>query len=74
MAETARSAEAITPSDATAQSFDAIQVGGAGVVTFKDRDGTSVAMTVPAGGYVLCQTSYVMATGTTATLLVGLRY
>lgn len=71
---TARNHSPVTPSDSAANAFDALHVGGAGVVTCLDLDGTSAAYTVPAGGYILCRTSKVMATGTTATLIVGLIY
>lgn len=74
MAETARNHTAVTPSDATAVLFDALFVGVAGTVTCLDRDGTSVQWTVPAGGYVLCQVTKVMATGTAATGIIGLNY
>lgn len=69
---TARGHFAITPSDATVIAADALFVGGAGNVTCLDRDGTSAVYTVPAGGHVLCQVTKVMATGTTATAIVGL--
>lgn len=69
---TARGAFNITKSDATVIYADALFVGGAGDVTILDRDGTSALFTVAAGGYVLCQATKVMSTGTTATNIVGL--
>lgn len=74
MSETARNAFNITPSDSTAVQFDALRVGVAGDVTFKDIDGTSVLVTCAAGQHVLCHGTYVMATGTTASNIVGLRF
>jgi hypothetical protein len=72
--KTARNHIAITPSDVTGIYADALYVGGAGVVTCLDRDGTSVAYTCPAGAYIWTEVTKVMATGTTATLIVGLLY
>lgn len=75
MAEgTARNHIAITKSDATIIQADAIFVGGAGDVVIKDRDGTSVTYTVPAGTIIPVQATMVMSTGTTATNIVGLLY
>lgn len=73
---TARNHAAVTKSDATVYTppFDALYVGGAGDVAVKDRDGTNATYTVPAGGYILCQASQVMSTGTTATGIVGLYF
>lgn len=71
---TARNAFNITPSDGSAVSFDALRVGGAGNVTLVDRDGTSVLVTCGADAHILIQGTYVMATGTTATNIVGLRF
>ncbi len=73
MADTARNAFNVTPSDGTAVSFDALRVGVAGDVTIKGRDGTSVLFACTAGDYVLVQGTHVMATGTTSTNIVGLR-
>jgi hypothetical protein len=71
---TARSHFAITPSDSTAIYADAVFVGVAGTVTIKDRDGTSVQYTAPAGAVIPVQATAVMATGTAATGIVGLLY
>ena len=71
---TARNHSAITPTDGLAIYADALFVGTAGTVACKDRDGTSATYTVPAGGYILAQVTEVMATGTTATGIVGLKF
>lgn len=71
---TARSHFDITPADGTAVYADALFVGTAGTVRCKDRDGTTANYTVPAGGYVLSEVTEVLATGTTATGIVGLKY
>ena len=73
MADTARNGFNITPSDDTTVAFDALRVGGAGDVTLLDRDGTSVVVTCGADAHILLQGTKVMATGTTATNIVGLR-
>lgn len=65
---------AITASDATkyAPPLRGIFVGGAGNVTIINEEGNSVLFTAPAVGTVLpVIASKVMATGTTATALVG---
>lgn len=63
----------IVPSDATLQVFKSLWVGGAGTVTLIDESGTSVLFSgVPAGAYIWVGGTKVMATGTTATLIVGL--
>lgn len=66
---------AITPSDAT-NYLNAIArriyVGGAGIVQLVTLSGAVVPFTVPAGAYIDCVSMRVNATGTTATLLVGL--
>lgn len=71
---TAKGHSAVTPHDTNANKFDALYVATGGDVTFKDKDGTSATWTVADGAYILCQTSIVMATGTTATGIVGLLY
>lgn len=71
---TAKKHFAITKSDVTTFYADALYVGGAGDVACKDKDGTNVTWTVPAGGYILCQTTAVMSTNTTATGIVGLLF
>jgi len=72
---TARSHISITPSDATVIYADALYVGVTGDVTCLDRDGTSALYkAVPAGAYINVKVSKVMATGTTASQIVGLLY
>jgi len=66
--------EAITPSDSARQSYEFLFVGGAGTVTIEpEGTTTTVQLTVPAGGYVWCRTSRILATGTAATLIRGFR-
>ena len=68
----ARTCFAITPSDTTKFNASAIYVGGAGtVIITPSGGGSNVTFTVPAGGYVLCGATRVMA-ASTATGLVGL--
>jgi hypothetical protein len=71
------SAFAITTSDTTVVSLRAIYVGGAGNVTINPgvTGGTSVLFTAPPVGTIIpimLDQGRVMATGTTATVLVGL--
>jgi hypothetical protein len=72
-------ARAITPHDSTNivqpgahRHTDAVYVGGAGVVQAVFPDGTAVAFTAVAGQILPIGVIRVNATGTTATLLVGL--
>jgi hypothetical protein len=69
------SATAITTSDSATNSYDAIYVGGAGnVAVILAGDTAAVTFTAPPVGTTLrLKTSKVMATNTTATLLIGLR-
>jgi len=69
---TARNHFDITPNDSTQLYADALYVGVAGTVRCKDRDGTVANYTVPAGGQVPTNVTYVMLTGTTASGIVGL--
>lgn len=63
----------ITPSDATLQAFRALYIGGTGTVTLIDESGASVLFSaIPVGTYLWIGGTKVMATGTTATLIVGL--
>lgn len=66
---------AITPSDSAnyAEQARKIFVGGAGVVKLVGLDGIEVSWTCIAGMYIDCASIRVNATGTTATLLIGLR-
>ena len=70
---TYQTAVAITPSDSAAQQYRSIYVGGAGNVAVKTLGGNTVTFTAPPVGTVLpVEVSQVLATGTTATLLIGL--
>ena len=67
------SAKAVTPSDTNAQSYRAIYVGGAGNVAVVTEGGDTVTFTAPPVGSIIpVSVQKVMATNTTATLLVGL--
>lgn len=68
---------AVTPSDTTSVTCRGIYVGGAGNVTVNPglSGGTSVTFTAPPVGSILpieLNQGRIMATGTTATLLVAL--
>lgn len=65
---------AITPSDTVSQgAFRALYVGGVGNVTMIGLDGNSVLFTaVPAGTFLQVGFTKIMATGTTATVMVGI--
>jgi hypothetical protein len=66
---------AITPSDTVNHAGAVarrIYVGGAGVVQLVTLSGAVVAFTAAAGTYIDCVSTRVNATGTTATLMVGL--
>lgn len=66
-------AAAITPSDSAAQTYRAIYVGGAGNVAVQTTGGNTVTFTAPPVGTILpVEVQKVMATNTTATLLIGL--
>lgn len=64
---------AVTPSDAdTFAAPVSIYVGGAGIVTCTpSAGGGNIAITMPAGSVVPFRVSKVLATGTTATLMVA---
>jgi hypothetical protein len=64
---------AITPNDSTdlVPQVRGIYVGGAGVLNVLTPRGTSLSFTCVAGGYVPFWVKRVLASGTTATLLVG---
>lgn len=67
---------AVTPSDTTPVVCRAIYIGGAGNVTIsKDLSSAGVAFTAPPVGTILpiaLDSGRIMATGTTATLMVAL--
>jgi hypothetical protein len=65
---------AITPNDAInfTERARRIFVGGAGTVNLVGLDALPVSFTCVAGQYIDCASIRVNATGTTATLLIGL--
>jgi hypothetical protein len=64
----------ITTSDTADNYFSAIYVGGTGNVTVVTEAGNSILISaVPVGVVLPIRVKQVKATGTTATLLVGLR-
>lgn len=70
----ASDAFAITPSDATTQRASAVYVGGAGNVALKTEDGTTITFSGAQAGTILpVKTLQILATNTTATLLVGFK-
>lgn len=65
--------KAITPSDTTTQTYRAVYVGGTGNLTVVDEGGDTVTFNaVPVGTIIPIACQLVKATGTTATLLVGM--
>ncbi len=67
------SATAITPHATNANEYSMIYVGGAGNVALQTESGNNVTFTaVPAGQYIFVRTRLVLASGTTATLLIGI--
>ena len=67
-------AAAVTPHDTNANAFVMLYVGSSGSVVIETVDGDSVTFAnVPTGQYIFCQTAKVLATGTTATSIVGLK-
>ena len=68
-----RGAEAITPSDSTEVAYSAIYVGTTGNVAIETPAGDTVTFTsVPVGVLPVCAVK-VLATGTSASNLVGLK-
>lgn len=62
----------VVPSDATLLQFKNLYVGGTGNITYIDEAGTSVLITaIPVGTILPIRGTKVMATGTTATLIVA---
>lgn len=64
--------QAVVPSDTAAVNYDGLIIGGSGVVTVVDAYGNTTAITVVAGQVIPGKIVLVKATGTTATLMVGL--
>lgn len=65
---------AVTKSDSTVVNFRALYVGGAGDVAVTGQDGNNVTFeSVPAGSIIPICCTKVLATGTTATKIVGLK-
>lgn len=64
---------AITPDDATDLAImpRVIRIGGAGALVVRDRAGQDVTYTVTAGEVLLFRPVRILATGTTATDIVG---
>jgi hypothetical protein len=64
---------AVTPSDTTQVFFNGLYVGGTGNITIENTDGSSCLIsTIPAGTQLPFAGRRVMATGTTATLIVAM--
>lgn len=65
---------AVTPSNTTKFRANALYVGTAGNVAVTMEDGSQVTFnTVPAGSVLPLRVSQVLATGTTASNIIGLR-
>lgn len=70
----ASSAVAVTPSDTAFVDFCGVYVGGAGNVALQGEDGVTAVFTAPpVGSRIDMRITRVMATSTTATLLVGFK-
>ena len=66
---------AITKSDSTVLSFDAVYVGTTGDVAILTAKGTTTTFpTVPAGAVLPIKGTKVMSTNTTASGFVGMKY
>jgi len=66
--------KAITTSDTTLQAYSAIYIGGAGNLAVTMESGDVLTFTAPPVGTILpLRVTKVMATNTTATLLIGLQ-
>lgn len=62
----------VTPSDVTVLNFGSLYVGGTGNITYLDDAGTSVLLSaIPVGTIFNISGTKIMATGTTATLIVA---
>lgn len=65
---------AVTPNDATVQAAESLYVGGAGDVAVETEAGNAVTFKdVTAGAVLPIRVNRVLATGTTATEILGLR-
>jgi hypothetical protein len=66
-------ATTVTPSDASANAFVAFMVSVGGTVTFRARESSADAVITAVAGFLYpIQTSFIRATGTAATGIVGL--
>lgn len=73
-AHSADTAAAITTSDTAPNVFSRLYVGGAGNLKITTENGDVVTFSaVPVGTVLPIRTSLVWSTGTTATLIVGLK-
>lgn len=66
---------AVVPSDTVPVNCRAIYVGGAGNVAVKPKGGTAFTLTAPPVGSILpinLEQGFIMATNTTATLMIAL--
>ena len=71
----ATGAAAITPNDSSEVDFNGIYVGGAGNLTVTLLDGSVVTLTAVIVGTIYpLRVTKVLATGTTATNLIGLKW
>jgi hypothetical protein len=71
----ATGAAAITPNDSTVVDFNGIYVGGAGNLAVTLLDGSEVTLTAVIVGTIYpLRVTKVLATGTTATNLIGLKW
>lgn len=70
----ASDAFSITPSDSTTQRSGALYTGSGGAIAVKTEDGTTLTFSSAAAGSILpVKVLQVLATGTTATGLIGFR-
>jgi hypothetical protein len=70
----ASDAFAITPSDSTQQRSGAIYAGAGGSIAVRTEDGTTLTFgNAAAGSIIPVKVTMILATGTTATGLIGFR-
>lgn len=70
----ASDAFAVTPSDSTTQRSGALYTGSGGSIAVKTEDGSTITFVSAAAGAILpVKVVQILATGTTATGLVGFR-